>query len=121
MTEESSNDSEEFKKAVNKGAKEVKKGLLSAFEKLKQNVAVGMAESSIQDSLNEGDAEKIASSGQILGKAVIKGAAEGLSDVVSGLSLGGNTLLDAMNKVKKQNKESNNDIKDNMDYEIIDE
>ena len=38
MTDDSSIDSDELKKAVNKGAKEIKKGFLSGLGKLKKNL-----------------------------------------------------------------------------------
>ena len=65
--------------------------------------------------------EKIASSGQVLRNAVVKGATEGLGDVVSGISTGGSSLKEAFEKVKKKKETSKDDFDDFDDYEIVDE
>lgn len=109
MTDDSSIDSDDLIKAVNKGAKEIKKGFLSGLGKLKKNLDEAIAESNIQENIHQGDTEKIADSGKKLSKALMKGVAEGLPDVVAGLTEGGTAIIDAMNKAKKKHDESLDD------------
>jgi len=112
VNDESNIDSEEIQDAIKKTRKELSKGLFSGINKLKQGILEGIEESKIQKNIDEGDVGKIINSSQVMGKAVIKGASKGLSDIISSLATGGNIIAEAVND-KKQKKKHN--IDDNND------
>ncbi|MCE7735071.1 MAG: hypothetical protein GPJ54_09355 [Candidatus Heimdallarchaeota archaeon] len=121
MSKDSSDNADQIKETLDKAKKDISKGLLSGFNKLKKNIETGIADSNIQEHINQGDMDQIAESGKVLQKAVAKGAAEGISDVVSAISSGGNALFNSFNTKKKEEKR-NSDIDEEFDdYEIIDE
>lgn len=119
MSKDSNVNTDEMKKTLEKAKKEISKGFLSGFKKLKENIETGIADSKIQKHINEGNMDRIAESGKVLQKAMTKGAVEGISEIASAISSGGNALFNTLNKVKMQKKDNTDEEFD--DYEIIDE
>lgn len=121
MSKDSSDNVDQLEETIKKAKKDISKGLLAGFNKLKENIETGLADSNIQEHINEGDMEQISESSKVFGKAAAKGAAEGISELATAISSSGNALFNAFNKNKMQeNKDSSND-NEYSDYEIIDE
>lgn len=121
MSKDSDDNADQIKETLDKAKKDISKGLLSGFNKLKKNIETGIADSNIQHHINEGDMDRIAESSKVLQEAVAKGAAEGISEIAAAISSGGSALFSALNKNKKQEDIDLDNEEEFDDYEIIDE